>query len=698
MKTIRVKIILGIILCSLLTALIVGILSIRTTMKISEADSTRSMINQSEAVSNELDSTILRVEQSVNILADIVKSGISERRFFSDKNYADAYTYEVMDQVFRFSEHTDGAITSYIRYNPEYSNPTSGCFLTRDNLTDPFQAVTPTDFSMYDPSDLEHVGWYYIPVQNGAPIWMDPYLNSNINVYMISYVVPIYAEDGTSIGIVGMDISFKALTDKVDSISMFKSGYGVITGTDGSILYHKAMEPGKNISELDGSLSGAAAYLASAGGSNAAYEYKYNGVDKMMVANPLHNGMVLLLTAPKSEIYSESYTLLYTILGAIVLAVLVSAVVGFLVGNGLSKPILKLTDIIGQTAKLDLSSGDGGKDLISHKDEIGQMANGVQDMRASFRDMVSSFVNVEHTISGSIDELDIIMRENNSRTDDNNTETGHLAEGMKVAAGNTAQIVHNVEEARHQTREIYDLAVKSEEDSRAIQNRAGEMEQRSTLSSEKTQQMYVVMKERSDKAIEKSKAVNRIHELTDDIKSISSNTNLLALNASIEAARAGDAGRGFAVVADEIGALAAQTLNTVDNISGIVDEVSDAVSNLNECIAELVSFLEETVLTDYGMFRDSGARYREDADYFIDVMSRVRAGTDTLENHIEEIVSATDDINGMTGNSAERINDIAARSNEMRISNEQGYRKLQDAREAVRELVEITSRFNWNGN
>ncbi|MCR5603481.1 MAG: hypothetical protein K6G27_07250 [Lachnospiraceae bacterium] len=68
MKTIRVKIVIGIILCSLLTALIVGILSIRTTMKISEADSTQSMINQSDAVSNELDSTILRVEQSVNIL------------------------------------------------------------------------------------------------------------------------------------------------------------------------------------------------------------------------------------------------------------------------------------------------------------------------------------------------------------------------------------------------------------------------------------------------------------------------------------------------------------------------------------------------------------------------------------------------------------------------------------------------------
>ncbi len=695
MKTIRIKIILGIMLCSLLTALIVGLLSIRTTMQISEEDSRQSMINQSAAISSELDSTVLRVEQSVNILADIVRSGLSERRFFSDKNYADAYTYEIRDQVFRFSENTDGAITSYVRYNPEYSNPTSGCFLTRDSLSDPFTEVTPTDFTMYDPSDLEHVGWYYIPVNNGAPIWMDPYLNSNINVYMISYVVPIYAEDGTSIGIVGMDISFKALTDMVDSISLFDSGYGVITKQDGQILYHKNMDPGKNITELDGSLSGALPLISSGTASDTAYEYKYNGVDKMLVTNPLHNGMVLLLTAPKSEIFAEAYSLLYSILGAIVIAVLVSAFVGFLVGNGLSKPILVLTNIIGQTAKLDLRSSDGGKDLMTHKDEIGQMANGVSDMRASFRDMVNSFVNVEHTISGSIDELDSIMRENNSRTDDNNTETGHLAEGMKVAAGNTAQIVHNVEEARHQTREIYDLAVKSEEDSREIQNRAGEMEQRSTVSSQKTHQMYNIMKARSDEAIEKSKAVNRIHELTDDIKSISSNTNLLALNASIEAARAGDAGRGFAVVADEIGALAAQTLNTVDNISGIVDEVSDSVSNLNECIGELMAFLEETVLTDYGMFQDSGARYREDADYFIDVMSRVRAGTNSLENHIEEIVNATDDINGMTGNSAERINDIAERSNEMRLSNEQGYRKLQDAREAVRELAEITAKFNW---
>lgn len=60
----------------------------------------------------------------------------------------------------------------------------------RDNAEAEFESVTPTDFSMYDLGDTAHVGWYYIPVANKAPIWMDPYLNENVHIYMISYVVP----------------------------------------------------------------------------------------------------------------------------------------------------------------------------------------------------------------------------------------------------------------------------------------------------------------------------------------------------------------------------------------------------------------------------------------------------------------------------------------------------------------------------
>lgn len=79
---------------------------------------------------------------------------------------------------------------------------------------------------------------------------MSPYMNSNINVYMISYVVPIYV-DGKSIGIVGMDINFNTFTDTVDSSKIFKTGYSFLTDSDGNITYHNKIDVGTNLQKTD---------------------------------------------------------------------------------------------------------------------------------------------------------------------------------------------------------------------------------------------------------------------------------------------------------------------------------------------------------------------------------------------------------------------------------------------------------------
>lgn len=130
------------------------------------------------------------------------------------------------------------------------------------------------------------------------------------------------------------------------SIPLFKTGYGFITKPDGQILYHKDIEAGTNLSSVDGTLANVASYLSDSSAEKTAYEYSYQGVNKLLVSNLLHNGMVLILTAPRSEIFAEAYSLLRIILGAIILPILVSAIVGFLVGNGLARPIHALTDDI----------------------------------------------------------------------------------------------------------------------------------------------------------------------------------------------------------------------------------------------------------------------------------------------------------------------------------------------------------------
>ena len=130
LKSIKIKITLSIILCSLLSSTLVGLISISNSRKVSNED------------------------------AELTQ-----------------YTNDLMTDFVKFSENTSGSISSYIRYNPDYTDPTSGIFLNRGNTTEPFTSITPTDFTMYEKTDLAHVGWYYIPVENGAPIWMSPYLN-----------------------------------------------------------------------------------------------------------------------------------------------------------------------------------------------------------------------------------------------------------------------------------------------------------------------------------------------------------------------------------------------------------------------------------------------------------------------------------------------------------------------------------------
>ena len=82
---------------------------------------------------------------------------------------------------------------------------------------------------------------------------MEPYLNSNIGVYMISYVIPIEV-DGESIGIIGMDIDFSEFTDTIDSLSIFDSGYGFLVNESGKVMYHKDLEIGSNLADADSGL------------------------------------------------------------------------------------------------------------------------------------------------------------------------------------------------------------------------------------------------------------------------------------------------------------------------------------------------------------------------------------------------------------------------------------------------------------
>lgn len=694
MKSIRMKITAAIVVCSLIAAVVISFLSVSDTREMSNTAAEKELVLSCDNTSREINALISRIEQSVDTLTDVAMEKMEFSKFPNNDAYVEEYTNGLLREFTTFAEHTDGAITAYIRYNPEFTEPTSGIFLTRNDTKSAFDSVTPTDFSMYDPSDAAHVGWYYIPVANKAPLWMDPYLNANINVYMISYVVPLY-ENGTSVGILGMDIDFGQLTALADNAVAFDTGYAFIVSSAGSVLYHKDIDSGTDLAEYNGGeLSSVKDFLMDASNQGKTMKYTLDGEDKYLSYLELGNGMKLVLTAPVEEIEADADALSNQILLFLVVGLVIAVVLGVLIGSTIAKPIKRITEIIKQTSELDFQRAEDIDKLMKRKDETGIMAKAVNEMRSVLRELVGNMEGVKDGLLENMKRLDEVMRDNNSISEDNSATTQELAAGMEETAASAAMIVSNIDAIQTNAEGIRRLSEREQQESKAIMVRARELRDSTRESSDKAMAIFEDMKNRTAEAIEKSKVVAKINELTDVIRNISSQTNLLALNANIEAARAGDAGRGFAVVATEIGTLANQTFQTVDGINEIVKEVNEAVHNMTDCMEVIMHFLEETVVTDYGEFGQIGERYEEDAASFAQAMQQIYSEISDLNRKITEIADTMDGVNRTITESTDGVNLIAEKSGDAVKKTSEGYEHLRESETSLKLLKELIEKFS----
>lgn len=691
MKSIKMKITLSILICSLLSSVLIGVLSIAYAGNITNQQAETELNLNCESTYESIDAVVSRIEQSVDILSEIAMELMDVERLQTSKMYVDHYTNELMDFVTRFAENTEGAISVYVRYNPDFTRPTSGIFLNRESTDAEFESLVPTDFTMYEKDDLAHVGWYYLPVENKAPMWMDPYLNENVNTYMISYVVPLYAEDGTSLGIIGMDIDFSKIRDSVVNVQAFETGYAFLTNASGMLIAHPTMETGTDITELGG--EELRAILLDSEKEDAIQRITENGQQYEVIYRTLSNGMKIGMMVPYREIQANAFRLAYLIGGFILIAIALSAVLGIIIGRNIANPIKKLTETIKRTAQLDFRRTGQGDKLTKRKDETGTMAKAVSDMRTSLRGIITDLDNAENNILNNVEKLSGIMIENNAISEDNSATTQELAAGMEETTANTNVIAENINGVKQNSQEIRSVASEGEESARAVMERAKMLSEATTVSSDKAMQIYEDMKVRTMDAINKSKAVERINELTTEIRTISSKTNLLALNANIEAARAGDAGRGFAVVATEIGTLAMQTLNTVDGITEIVAEVNGAVGAMTGCIETMMEFMDQTVVTDYTSFREVGAKYEADAGQYMELMQKVYQEVKALDEKIEEIADTIGNVNETISQSAEGVSMIAEKSGEAVSKMLEGAESLNDSKESVDKMKELMEQF-----
>ena len=273
------------------------------------------------------------------------------------------------------------------------------------------------------------------------------------------------------------------------------------------------------------------------------------------------------------------------------------------------------------------------------------------------RDTMGTLQDSSERISGVVGEVRQRARHSNDSVRTLSRLTEQLSAALEEVAGSAAAITASAAGTQEDTQSMAEECSAITAYSTGMRERAEEMERAARLETKVIQDKTADIMTMLDGAIEKSHSVDQIRALTEDILNISSSTNLIAVNASIEAARAGAAGAGFSVVAQEVHKLADSCAETASHIQQVSGVVTGAVEYLANNARELTSYLSRVIAEQLERSVQAGRQYREDSDYisramegFNDQADRLKTAMDQIAASISSISSSIDGAaSGLTG-------------------------------------------------
>lgn len=340
------------------------------------------------------DIELVSIQGAVDACADIVEGQFESPSELSDPQKLERHLSEAERLVGDVAKHVVGVCTYYLRFDPALSNDFAGFFYTKKGREVSLTKETLTDITAFDPSDTEHVGWYFEPRDAGTPLWMEPYYNQNIDVYMVSYVVPMYLNN-TFIGVVGMDINFNVIINLMRHIEGYETGRAFLVSEDGTIYYHPTLKIGTTLVEAAPELHSIVDELPSLekGQSSHVATYTLDGVQRKLVGCGLNNGMYLMISVDSAEIAAPVFELARTdtLAGLAICAIVVSVV--FVMSRRIARPLVELADVAHEVSEgnLDVTVPQAGND------EVGVLARSLEVTIASLKSYIASVHDKAYT-------------------------------------------------------------------------------------------------------------------------------------------------------------------------------------------------------------------------------------------------------------------------------------------------------------
>ena len=518
--------------------------------------------------------------------------------------------------------------------------------------------------------DITGRGWYSC-ITEKKTVLTEPYIDSSTEKMILSAAAPVYDDvTGEVLGAVGFDIALDHMTNLLRGYKIGRNGYLLLLSENGTLLYHPQNEyVEKNIREINISQNVADAVSSK---SSKFLKYKADGITKYGSLEPAgDSGYLVLSSLPISEYYAMLIAMIIALIILFAAGILLIALSIRRSAANVTKPILELNQTAQQLAagnldvQLAITSNDEIgelgesigktvsrlKEYIVYIDETAEVLARIADGNLSItlkNDYVGEFQKIKTALLNISSSMNQVMEGINTSSERVSVGASELANASQVLAESAELQAASIEELAATTNSVADHVEESRRDAEA--------------SAKETARVTVMIEQNQEKMTMMMDAMNEIRQTSQQvvgiiqtIEEIADQTNLLSLNASIEAARAGDAGKGFAVVADEIGKLALESAKAASSTRNLIEISMEEISKGNAIATDAMNALKDSVsAVDHvnEMIKNTAQNSAIQAES----MEQLRTGIDEIARGIQDNSAASQETSATSEELATQAN------------------------------------------